>query len=156
MLRSVAALLSGILFGLGLAVSQMVNPAKVLGFLDIAAAWRPINGGWDPSLALVMAGALAVTAIGFRVVLRRDAPVFASAFELPRASAIDTRLTAGAVIFGVGWGLVGFCPGPAFASLALGLPPSAVFVAAMVAGSLLYRSSGSLRSGAQRAHARGR
>lgn len=151
MLRSAAALLSGILFGLGLAVSQMVNPAKVLAFLDIVAAWRPTAGGWDPSLALVMVSALAVTVIGFRLVLRHERPVFAGAFELPRASATDARVIAGAAIFGVGWGLVGFCPGPAFASLAFGLPESVVFIAAMLAGSWLYRSGGSLRAAAQRA-----
>ena len=140
MVRSVVALFAGILFGLGLAVSQMVNPAKVLGFLDIAAAWRPVAGAWDPSLALVMAGALAVTAAGFRLALRRQAPVFGAAFELPRATAIDRRLVAGAAIFGTGWGLVGFCPGPALASLGFGLPQPFVFVAAMVAGAWLYRS----------------
>ena len=144
MVRSAVALLAGILFGLGLAVSQMVNPAKVLGFLDIAAAWRPVPGGWDPSLAFVMAGALAVTAVGFRLALRRPAPVFGTAFDLPRATAIDRPLLTGAAIFGVGWGLVGFCPGPALASLVFGLPQSFLFVAAMVAGALLYRSSGLL------------
>ena len=144
MVRSAVALLAGILFGLGLAVSQMVNPAKVLGFLDIAAAWRPVAGGWDPSLAFVMAGALAVSAVGFRLALKRSAPIFATAFELPRATAIDGRLVAGAAIFGLGWGLVGFCPGPALASLVFGLPQSFIFVAAMVAGAWLYRSSGLL------------
>ena len=144
MVRCTVALLAGILFGFGLAVSQMVNPAKVLGFLDIAAAWPTVAGGWDPSLALVMAGALAVTALGFRLALRRPAPVFGAAFELPRATAIDGRLVAGAAIFGVGWGLVGFCPGPALASLVFGLPQSFVFVAAMAVGAWLYRSGGLL------------
>lgn len=148
--RSAVALLAGILFGLGLAVSQMVNPAKVLAFLDIVAAWRPVAGGWDPSLAFVMAGALAVTAVGFRLALRRPAPVFGSAFDLPRTSAIDGRLVAGAAIFGVGWGLVGFCPGPALASLVLGLPKSFVFVAAMGAGAWLYRGGGLMAPAAQR------
>ncbi len=151
MLRSAAALLSGVLFGLGLAVSQMINPAKVLAFLDIAAAWRPVAGGWDPSLAFVMAGALAVSVIGFRVVLQQSKPVFADSFELPRTSAIDTRLITGAMIFGVGWGLVGFCPGPALASLAFGLPQSLVFVGSMLVGAWLYRSGGRLGLAAQRA-----
>ena len=142
MLRSLAALLSGLLFGAGLVVSQMVNPAKVLGFLDIAAAWAPGAGGWDPSLAFVMAGALAVTAVGFRLAARRPAPILGGAFELPRSRDIDRRLVAGAALFGVGWGLVGFCPGPAIASLAFGLPQSIVFVAAMAAGALLYHGGG--------------
>jgi uncharacterized protein len=149
MMRSLAALVAGTLFGLGLAVSQMVNPAKVLGFLDIAAAWRRAAGGWDPSLALVMAGALAVTFFGFRLVTRQEAPVFAPSFELPRAGAVDGKLIAGAAIFGVGWGLVGFCPGPALASLAFGLPQSIVFVLAMVAGAWLYRSGGRLAPASQ-------
>ena len=142
MIRSFAALIAGILFGLGLSVSQMVNPAKVLGFLDIAAAWRPFAGGWDPSLALVMAGALVITFFGFRLALRQPAPLFAASFELPSASTIDGRLIAGAAIFGVGWGLVGFCPGPALASVAFGLPQSLVFVLAMVSGAWIYRSGG--------------
>jgi uncharacterized protein len=151
MLRSLAALAAGILFGLGLAVSQMVNPEKVLGFLDIAAAWRPGAGGWDPSLALVMAGALAVTFLGFRLALRQQTPVFAPAFEVPRAGAIDGKLLAGAAIFGIGWGLVGFCPGPALASLAFGLPQSVAFVLAMIAGAWLYRGGGRLVPASQRA-----
>lgn len=146
MIRSIAALISGLLFGAGLVVSLMVNPAKVLDFLDIAAAWRPGPGGWDPSLALVMAGALAVTAVGFRLALRRSAPFLGGGFELPRASVIDGQLIGGAALFGVGWGLVGFCPGPALASLAFGLPQSIVFVAAMIAGAWLYRIGGRLTS----------
>ena len=132
MSKNLAALLAGILFGLGLAVSGMVNPAKVLGFLDIA-------GRWDPSLILVMAGAVAVTFVGFRLVLRRPAPLLAERFDVPTLSRIDARLMTGAAIFGIGWGLVGFCPGPAFASLAFGLPASFVFVAAMMAGAWVQR-----------------
>ncbi|HEX2256259.1 MAG TPA: DUF6691 family protein, partial [Afifellaceae bacterium] len=101
-------------------------------------------GGWDPSLALVMAGALAVTFVGFRFALRQPTPVYATSFDLPSATAVDGRLLTGAAIFGVGWGLVGFCPGPALASLAFGLPQSLVFVIAMVAGAWLYRSGGRL------------
>ena len=141
MIRSVAALVAGLLFGAGLAVSQMANPAKVLGFLDIAAAWRPESEGWDPSLALVMAGALAVAAVGFRLALRRPAPVLGGRYELPQARALDGRLLAGAALFGVGWGFVGFCPGPAIASLAFGRPQPLIFVAAMIAGAWLYHLS---------------
>jgi uncharacterized membrane protein YedE/YeeE len=133
MLRLAAALLAGLIFGLGLAVSGMVDPAKVLAFLDIA-------GRWDPSLALVMAGALAVSAVAFRIALRRPAPFLANRFELPRATVVDRNLIAGAALFGVGWGLVGFCPGPAFASLAFGLEKSLVFVLAMIVGAWLQRS----------------
>ncbi|HYG86541.1 MAG TPA: YeeE/YedE family protein [Azospirillum sp.] len=139
MLRSAAALLAGMLFGLGLAVSGMVNPAKVLGFLDI-------TGRWDPSLALVMAGALAVAMLGFRVALRRPAPLLDEQFALPGGQGIDGRLVTGAALFGVGWGLVGFCPGPAVASLAFGLGDSFTFVAAMFVGMWLYRVVGQSRA----------
>ena len=132
MAHALGALLAGILFGLGLAVSQMINPAKVLGFLDIA-------GRWDPSLALVMAGALGVTALGYYFVLRRPAPLLAARFEVPTVREIDRRLLAGAVVFGIGWGLVGFCPGPAIASLAYGVKESLIFAAAMLAGMALFR-----------------
>ena len=132
MAHALGALLAGILFGLGLAVSQMINPAKVLGFLDIA-------GRWDPSLALVMAGALGVTALGYYFVLRRPAPLLAARFEVPTVHEIDRRLLAGAVVFGIGWGLVGFCPGPAIASLAYGVEESLIFAAAMLAGMALFR-----------------
>ncbi|HEX2134900.1 MAG TPA: DUF6691 family protein [Microvirga sp.] len=136
--RAAAALLSGTVFGLGLAVSGMVNPAKVLAFLDIA-------GRWDPSLALVMAGALAVAFVGFRLVLRRRAPLFAGRFELPSAREIDARLLGGAALFGIGWGLVGFCPGPAIASLAFAWKEPLIFLAAMLAGAWLYRASARAR-----------
>jgi uncharacterized protein len=138
MIRSLVALAAGILFGLGLAISQMVNPAKVLAFLDIGAAAPGLAGAWDPSLALVMGGALAVTMLGYRLALRRPEPVLGGAFQLPQATHIDRRLVGGAAIFGVGWGLVGFCPGPAIASLAFGLHQSFIFVAAMLAGAWLF------------------
>lgn len=131
MIRQLTALIAGLLFGAGLAISQMVNPDKVLSFLDLA-------GRWDPSLALVMGGALAVTFFGYRVVLGRDRPVFADRFELPAARGVDSRLLTGAAIFGVGWGLVGFCPGPALASLAFGRIESVLFILAMLAGAVLY------------------
>ena len=122
-----AALLAGLLFGLGLVVSAMVDPAKVLGFLDLA-------GDWDPSLALVMVGAIPVAALGFVLGRRRPRPLLAASFQPPTARALDSRLIRGAALFGAGWGLVGFCPGPALASLALGAWQSWVFAAAMLLG----------------------
>ncbi|ACA14883.1 protein of unknown function DUF395 YeeE/YedE [Methylobacterium sp. 4-46] len=130
--RLLAALASGLLFGVGLALSGMMNPRKVLGFLDLA-------GAWDPSLAFVLAGAVGVSALGYALKARMAAPLLAPRFEVPANRRVDARLLGGAVLFGVGWGLAGFCPGPALAGLALGLPSVAVFVAAMLAGMLLHR-----------------
>ena len=130
--RMLVALLAGVLFGLGLAVSGMVNPAKVIGFLDIA-------GNWDPTLAFVMGGALLVTIPAFRLILKRPRPVLADDFALPTKSVLDARLLGGAALFGVGWGLSGFCPGPAVTALASGLTPVFVFVIAMVAGMAFYQ-----------------
>ena len=127
-----AALLAGALFGLGLSVSQMINPEKVLSFLDFF-------GAWDPSLALVMLGAVSVSTIVFRLALKQPRPLLAGTFQVPSRSDIDSRLIVGGVIFGLGWGLVGWCPGPAIASLVLAHVESFVFVAAMIAGMLLYR-----------------
>jgi uncharacterized membrane protein YedE/YeeE len=121
----------GLLFGLGLVISGMSNPAKVLDFLDVAAIPA---GGWDPSLAFVMAGAIAVAAPGFALARRWSAPVLAGSFQPPEARAIDARLLTGAALFGVGWGLAGFCPGPAFTALAVGGAPALGFMAAMLAG----------------------
>lgn len=132
MARILASLGAGLLFGLGLAVSQMVNPAKVLAFLDVA-------GAWDPSLALVMAGAVAVTWGGYRLVLDRPGPILAEAFQLPTRSDIDIRLIAGAAIFGLGWGLAGLCPGPAIASIAYLQTESFYFLPAMFAGLFIAR-----------------
>ena len=126
-----ASLLCGLLFGTGLAISGMVNPAKVLGFLDI-------TGRWDPSLIFVMAGGVAVFAVGFRLATRRAGPLFAQKFEIPTRRDIDPKLVAGAVLFGIGWGLAGLCPGPALTGLAFGFTKVYAFVAAMVAGSLAY------------------
>ena len=128
-----AALASGALFGAGLAVSHMVDPAKILGFLDVA-------GGWDPSLAFVMGGAVAVTAVAFPLVLRRPHPLGVGRFSVSAARAIDGRLVGGAGLFGVGWGLVGLCPGPAIASLAFGRIETVVFLVAMVAGAALFNA----------------
>ncbi|HWA49680.1 MAG TPA: DUF6691 family protein [Dongiaceae bacterium] len=128
------ALAAGLLFGVGLAVSGMFDPAKVLGFLDLAAI---AENAWDPSLALVMAGALAVTLPAFRIARRWRQPAAAPTFHNPGAAGIDRKLVLGAVIFGAGWGLVGYCPGPALAALAFGATGTFVFVLAMVAGMLL-------------------
>ena len=130
-MRMLVALFSGALFGLGLAVSGMINPAKVIGFLDLA-------GEWDPTLAFVMGGALLVAIPAFRLILGRSRPILARDFALPKGSALDARLLGGATLFGVGWGLAGFCPGPAVAALVTGLAPVFAFVAAMAAGMVLY------------------
>jgi hypothetical protein len=121
----------GLLFGFGLVVSDMSNPATVLGFLDFSAIG---SGAWDPRLAFVLVGAVGVAALGYRIVLRRRRPVFADAFNLPTATAIDVRLAVGAAVFGAGWGLVGFCPGPAFVAVGTGAEPALFFAVAMLIG----------------------
>jgi uncharacterized protein len=129
----IISLISGVLFGVGLVVSGMSNPAKVLNFLDVF-------GTWDPSLAFVMAGALLVTAIGYRLAWRYPKPVLADNFDLPLSQRIDNRLLIGAATFGIGWGLSGFCPGPAVTSLALLAPGTLVFVPTMLVGMWIARS----------------
>lgn len=129
--RAVSGLALGTLFGLGLAVSQMANPEKVLAFLNIAA-------DWDPSLLLVMAAATGVALIGFRWATRRP-PLFEARHYLPTSTDIDTRLVGGAMLFGLGWGLAGYCPGPAITGLGSGSPEPWIFVASMLAGSQLSR-----------------
>ncbi len=131
-MQKLTALLSGLLFGLGLALSGMVNPMKVQNFMDVF-------GTWDPSLLFVMGGGLATALIGYRFVLKRPAPLYERAFHLPATSGIDTRLIAGAVLFGLGWGLTGFCPGPAIASLVFGFWPSVYLVLAMAIGMTAVR-----------------
>lgn len=131
-----AQFLAGLLFGVGLLVAGMSDPAKVLNFLDLAAIPA---GTWDPSLAFVMAGGIAVTMLGFRFVLRRPKPVFAERFSVPTASAIDSRILVGSAIFGVGWGLAGFCPGPALTALGQGSPAAITFVVAMFLGMAVAR-----------------
>jgi uncharacterized membrane protein YedE/YeeE len=131
-MRILAGLCSGLLFGAGLALSGMINPAKVLNFLDLA-------GRWDPSLAFVMAGAVAVASVGFRLVLGRGRPLFDTAFHLPTKADIDGPLLLGAAVFGIGWGLIGLCPGPAVASLLLGSSGVLVFVPAMLVGLMAAR-----------------
>lgn len=120
-------LAAGLIFGLGLVISGMANPAKVLNFLDV-------TGSWDPSLAFVMLGAIAVTAMGFRLVLRRPKPLLEQSFQLPGQSSIDGPLVFGSAIFGLGWGLFGFCPGPAITSLGLAATSTLVFVPMMLIG----------------------
>lgn len=129
--KNISGLLAGLVFGIGLTLSQMLNPAKVLAFLDIL-------GNWDPSLAFVMGGALIVTAIGYRLVWQREKPAFADRFQVPGNRTIDTRLAIGAIMFGIGWGLVGLCPGPAIAALTIGGLPIIGFMAAMIAGMIAY------------------
>ena len=126
-----AALLSGLVFGLGLLVSGMANPAKVLGFLDLA-------GRWDPSLALVMAGAIAVGMLAFSVARRRTVSLLGLDLIWPKARHIDRRLIGGSVLFGIGWGIAGFCPGPALVALGMGEWKAVVFVVAMLIGMGLF------------------
>jgi len=128
---SAFAFVAGLTFGIGLIVSGMVNPAKVLGFLDLA-------GRWDPSLALVMIGAIAVGAPAFFAADRRQATLLDTPMRLSTTRAIDARLVLGSLIFGVGWGLAGFCPGPALVALGAGYGKALAFVAAMVAGMLAF------------------
>lgn len=126
------SLLTGMLFGAGLYVSQMMNPAKVLGFLDFA-------GNWDATLGVVMLGALIAAAPGFALVRHRTEPILGGKFQISERRDIDLPLVTGAALFGLGWGLSGFCPGPALAALGTGVTNVYVFVAAMVAGMLSYR-----------------
>lgn len=121
----------GLLFGIGLILSGMVDPGKVIGFLDLA-------GPWDPSLAFVMGGAIGVGVFAFAVAQKRTTSFLGDVMRLPTASAIDRRLVVGGLLFGVGWGLAGFCPGPALVSLGAGQPKAAVFVIAMLAGMAVF------------------
>lgn len=125
------AFLTGLVFGLGLVLSGMTNPAKVIGFLDLA-------GNWDPSLAVVMGGAVLVAGIAFRVAKGRATALLGDPMRVPTATQIDRRLVLGALVFGIGWGLAGYCPGPALASVVQGGIKPLIFVAAMVAGMAFY------------------
>ena len=129
-MRLLAAFLAGGLFGLGLVISQMINPRRVQGFLDLAA--------WDPTLLLVITGAVCTTFTGYRLVTRRARPLLDTEFHLPTARLIDKRLVAGAAVFGVGWGLAGYCPGPALTAVAAGFSEPLWFFAALLAGSLFF------------------
>lgn len=127
MLRTILAGVVGLVFGSGIAFSGMANPAKVLNFFDVA-------GTWDPSLALVMASALSVAAIGYRIVFKRRTPLFDARFHLPTNRKLDLPLLAGSAIFGIGWGISGFCPGGAIPALGLGESSAWIFVGSMLAG----------------------
>lgn len=127
MQRLITALIAGIIFGAGLVISEMVNPEKVQGFLNIF-------GNWDPSLILVMGGAVVVTLISSRFILRRTAPVFADSFQLPISNIIDRRLIFGAVLFGLGWGLSGYCPGPGLVNALINPNEAMVFIPALLIG----------------------
>lgn len=139
MTRLITALVIGAIFGIGLAIAGMLNPSKVLGFLDIF-------GDWDPSLALVMGGGVLVNSIGLRFVLKRKTPIQSAKFLLPTASRIDKPLVLGSVIFGIGWGLAGLCPGPVVASLLLNgtamLPFFGMLIAGLLAGRIIMRRVG--------------
>ena len=130
-MRTVLAFAAGLVFGLGLLLSGMADPGKVLSFLDLA-------GAWDPSLAFVMAGAIGVGAVAFALARGRARSLLGDPMRLPTATAIDRRLVVGSLLFGAGWGLVGFCPGPALVALGLGEPKAVVFVAAMLGGMGLF------------------
>lgn len=130
-MRIANAFLCGLIFGLGLILSGMANPAKVLGFLDLA-------GHWDPSLAFVMAGAIALGTVGFALARARRVSVLGAPMQLPTTTRIDLRLVGGSLLFGVGWGLAGFCPGPALVNAGSGEPRAWLFVAAMLAGMALF------------------
>jgi uncharacterized protein len=129
MQKKLAGLVAGVTFGMGLAISQMISQDKVLSFLDFF-------GNWDPSLAFVMGGAVAVSALLFRFVLRRPQPLLDGKFHLSDGIGLDKRLAIGSALFGIGWGVGGYCPGPGLAALSLGRIEPVIFVAAMIAGSL--------------------
>lgn len=129
-MNALIGLICGLIFGLGLIISGMANPAKVIGFLDI-------SGTWDPTLAFVMAGALAISSIGFMLSRQRSRPVFAVAFAIPSRQDLDARLLGGATLFGIGWGLIGLCPGPALVALGGAGNEALVFILSLCAGLLL-------------------
>ncbi len=134
MKQNLIALLSGVLFGFGLSLSQMIDRDRVLGFLDVA-------GDWDPTLLFVLGGAVGVTVIAFRLVLRLSQPIFGGKFYLPTKKDLDLSLILGAAIFGVGWGIAGYCPGPGITALVLGIWNPVLFVIAFIVGSLTYQWS---------------
>lgn len=148
-MRLASAFLIGLIFGLGIVISGMVNPAKVVNFFDVA-------GTWDPSLIFVMGGALVITFIGYRVVLSQDKPLYGARFQLPTASDIDRRLVFGSAVFGIGWGIAGFCPGGAIPALGTGRIDVFIFMLAMIAGILAARFFLARQGGARQTTETGR
>ena len=138
-MKHLFALITGLVFGTGIAISGMMDPAKVLNFFDLA-------GTWDPSLILVMGGALIVTAIGYRLVWRRSAPLFEPRFQVPTSTLIDAKLIGGAALFGIGWGIAGFCPGAAIPALGTGRWEVALFLVSVTGGFYLRRLLGPARA----------
>ncbi len=136
-MRLLAVYLIGIVFGVGIAISGMANPAKVLNFFDVA-------GTWDPSLAFVMGSALITTAIGYRLVFGRGTPMFGLTFQLPTGRGIDVRLVGGSAVFGIGWGIAGFCPGGALPALGIGQGDVFAFTGALIAGIVLTKAAQSM------------
>ncbi|MEH6831650.1 MAG: DUF6691 family protein [Sulfitobacter sp.] len=145
-MKLIFSYLCGLIFGVGIAISGMANPAKVLNFFDIA-------GTWDPSLAFVMGGALIVTFIGYRFVLKRPAPTFAETFQLPTRSDLDLPLIGGSAVFGVGWGIAGFCPGGALPALGTGRSEVFIFVAALLVGIIAAKALQAVLSNRNQAQA---
>jgi uncharacterized membrane protein YedE/YeeE len=148
-MQIVLTFFASLLFGIGLIVSGLANPAKVQNFLDVASAW-------DPSLALTMAAAVVTTGSGYLWVFKRRRPVLEEKFQLPTTTTIDMKLVVGAALFGIGWGLVGYCPGPAIVALSLGNLETVIFVAAMLAGMLAARAVSSLTASSMQADASAR
>lgn len=130
--QSLTVLISGILFGFGLGLSQMIDRDRVLGFLDLA-------GEWDPTLLFVLGGAVGVTLISFRFILPRSRPLFADKFYLPTKNSLDWSLIGGAILFGIGWGIAGYCPGPGITALVLGIVNPVIFLVSLIVGSLTYQ-----------------
>ena len=138
--EKIGSLVCGIIFGVGLCISGMVNPQKVVGFLDFF-------GRWDPSLVFVMLGAVSVYAIGYRLVIKSPGPVCADAFSIPTRSDLDARLIVGAILFGAGWGLAGYCPGPAITGLAFAIPQTLIFFVSMGVGMVVFKITMGARPG---------
>jgi len=128
----VAAFFSALIFGLGLGVAGMTLPTKVIGFLDV-------TGNWDPSLAIVMIGAIAVHSVSYRLITKRESPILTAEFQIPEKRQIDPKLVLGSLIFGVGWGIGGFCPGPAIVAAVSGAPSVLVFLVSMIAGVYVHK-----------------
>ena len=145
-MRLISIFAIGLIFGVGISISGMANPAKVINFFDIA-------GSWDPSLMFVMGGALITTFIGYRLVLPRPSgPIFESKFQLPTATDLDARLIGGSAIFGIGWGIAGFCPGGALPALGTGRSEVFIFVAALIVGIFVARAANTALRSRQAAH----